>query len=810
MRYALVFLAVAGIAPGQSVSLASLQPQGLRTYPAGENYMPASEAVKLDTRTWPAVRFIAMSEVTYAIPPGMRSFNALVINDASRNVIPAPTGDPTGNEFRVRLMLDGAIASESEVDDATPPEQISISLGGAQTLTVSSVCEFSGGVFFLANAAFSAADATPPNPRYLPASSAGYVDASPLGRQALFKVYRPGETVPLTLTYAGTAAPAQVHLLVTPEAAWLPSSEVTLPVDLASGGGANWQVPATRGPAQLEIDAQVNGATVWQRSVRIAIAPELDVATIGDSTFNVHTSWDSWVTLFDDYASLYNGKWGRILLDWQAIEATQGTYDFSGADALVASYQAQNMRILAMLGERWPAWSGSPGASYDAAWARFVSAAAARYRGKIEAYDLFNEVDVKENEWIQQGLVDADLPLLSAGIAAVRAADPGARIVCCSTGTYDWMNYQNRLATHGILAAVDIASHHPYPTLGEAPEIPDGELNHLGDMDELAAVSGLSVWFTEENWILGPAGASGITDPALTEHDQARYVVRANLLSFARRVPYFVHSPFENEERPELHEDTLATHAQAAAFFAGATPLPLQTPAPDLYVVTAFDGGPSRGDPARHRGGEQPSAILGALWTTRVSAQVKLTGYGQIEFFDLYGNPIGPDAASLSLSGDVVYFKATAPPAVQVIAAPAEPAFTPLASPDQWQRNRTVDYQMTNGVLYVASAATAVYDHLLESAPIAVAPNACYVFQANTRVTAGAVEFEAVDAATGNGIIHAVTLQYAATGKTYPAQLWITTGNSTSIEILFSAANAYLPAQSQLEVSTPQMAPCPQ
>ena len=792
MGCALLAMLFASAAMGQTVALSSLAPQSLVTYPAGQKYAPAPENVTIGSQKWAVVRFIGMSDVTYAVPSGMRSFHALLLYDP-RNAIPAPTGDPTNNVFRVRVLLDGVVASETPLDSSMPPVQISVSLGSAKTLSIASLCQFSGGDFYLADAAFDTANTPPPVPLYMPANGAGYVDAAPLERQALFKVYRPDETVPLALYYTGQAGPAQIHLRVTPEAAWLTSSDVTLPVDLTSGGTAIWQTPSTQGAAQLEIDAQVSGATVWQRSVRIAIAPALDLTTIDDSTFNIHTSWNSWPTLLDDFASLYNGKWGRILLDWQAIEATQGTYDFSGADRLVESYLAQNMRIMAMLGERWPAWSGSPGADYDTAWARFVAAAATRYQGKIAVYDLFNEVDVKENTWAQQGLVDADLPLLNAGIAALRTSDPNARIVCCSTGTYDWMNYQERLANAGILAQVDVASHHPYPTLGEAPEVPDGLLNHLGDMDELSAVSGLPVWFTEENWILGPAGASGITNPALTEHNQAQYVVRANLLSFARGVPYFLHSPFEQTQRPELHQDTLAAHAQAAAFFAGATSPSLLTPAPMSMASL-----PTVGD-----------ATLGALWTASGTAQLALSGYDATQFFDMYGNAIGPDPANLPVSQDPIYFSAAAPASVQVTVAPSTPAFAAMLSPDQWQRNKTAQYQLTGDVLQVTSAATAVYDHMLESAPIPVQPGACYVFQANVQLTAGAAAFVAVDAASGQAITHSVDLQYSAMGVTRPAQLWIQNGTSLSMQILFSASNAYQPKTSQLKISNPAVRALP-
>jgi hypothetical protein len=792
MRIVFALLAAAP-ALAQSVALSSLTPISLVTHPAGQNYAPAANSVTVGTRKWNALRFIGMSDVTYAIPSGMRSFSATIIWGPT-NHIPAPTGDPTDNQLRVRLLLDGAIAHESCLDDVKPPEQISIELNGAQTLDVSSLSQFSGGVFYLANAVFQATDAVPPSPVFLPDSGAAFLDAAPLPRQALFHTYHQGETVPLTLYYNGMPAVADVRITVTPEAAWLDPVENEFQIDLTSTPAATWQAPNEQGPAQLEIAVDIGGNTVFTRSLRIAVAPAVDLSTISDASINIHTNWNSWLTLLDDFANLYNPKWGRILLDWQAIEATTGTYDFSGADQLVASYNQQNIRIMAMLGERWPSWAGNPGPAYNAAWAKFVAAAVARYRGKIDAYDLFNEVDVKQNTWVGLGIPDQDIPLLQGGINAVRASDPNVILVCCSTGTYDWMNYQKKLADAGILAQVDISSTHPYPTLGQPPEVPDGLLNHLSDADELLAVSAKQPWFTEENWILGPPGASGVTNPNLTEHDQARYTVRAGFLAVARGMKYFLHSPFEQTQRPELHLDTLAAYAQAASFFATASSVALATPWPDLWVLTA-------NDPFGY--------TIGAVWTTGPSGGLALTGESWIELLDMYGNPYGADPSNLTVVQDPVYFFSPSPVSVQSANAPAEPNFVALPTPDKWKQNKTAQYAYADGVMQVTSGPAAVYDHMLDSPAIPVEPNTCYIFQANAKLDGGAAQFIPDDAATGANLAHGIYLQYSALGLTRPAQTWFNSGKSTAVTMVFSAANGAAPKQSQIELSQPQMATCP-
>jgi hypothetical protein len=132
----------------------------------------------------------------------------------------------------------------------------------------------------------------------------------------------------------------------------------------------------------------------------------------------------------------------RWELRWEAIEREPGVFDWTAADAVVAANEAAGLPLLAVLigTPRWagPA-AGAPPRGLDRppimpdgsvgegnSWARFVHAAAARYRGRIGAYEVWNEPN-RPDFW--SGTPAEYYRLLSVAMAAIRHADPDATVV---------------------------------------------------------------------------------------------------------------------------------------------------------------------------------------------------------------------------------------------------------------------------------------------------------------------------------------------------------------------------------------------
>ncbi|MBE2266805.1 MAG: hypothetical protein IAE80_01150 [Anaerolinea sp.] len=132
---------------------------------------------------------------------------------------------------------------------------------------------------------------------------------------------------------------------------------------------------------------------------------------------------------------------------WEDIELAPGEYDFSRAESLLTALEAKNLRVVARLSDS-PDWT-HPGLSGDfvdappddfALFGQFCGALAARFRGRIDAYQIWNEPNLSR-EWGNRTPDAAGyVALLRVCSAAIRAADPDAILISAGlapTGTYD-------------------------------------------------------------------------------------------------------------------------------------------------------------------------------------------------------------------------------------------------------------------------------------------------------------------------------------------------------------------------------------
>ncbi|MBI4671692.1 MAG: beta-galactosidase [Chloroflexi bacterium] len=124
---------------------------------------------------------------------------------------------------------------------------------------------------------------------------------------------------------------------------------------------------------------------------------------------------------------------------WRDIEgAAKGAFDWSRADAAVQLARAKGLKLVARL-DNAPDWA-APGC-YDAAqktmgparnlqdWVDFVGAFAARYRGQIHAYEIWNEPNLAR-EWCgRQPDPAAYAAMLRASYQTLKAVDPDALVI---------------------------------------------------------------------------------------------------------------------------------------------------------------------------------------------------------------------------------------------------------------------------------------------------------------------------------------------------------------------------------------------
>jgi hypothetical protein len=754
------------------------------------------------------LELLSDTEFTYAVPSGTASFTALAA--FTDFLTDSPDSELAGTRLLVRVLVDGKPALSFAMDHQTPLLRFVAPVAGARQLTISSAGEGNPNPpFYLMNAGFSA-EAKPQGISHILAPGEAYVAVASEARQQMYHVYFPGEAVAVSVASGSALQSAEVRLRLSPPQNQFTPVEfrATVPLHANDTGGCEgtvaWRVPDVRGPAQLEVTAGASGTILYREQRPVAVVPRSDPAGIVDSVFGMHSSTAGFLLPYDEFVSMWGAKWARLYLQWPVSEAQPGKYDFQRTDELIDAYRSQNMKVLAVLGERAPSWAGKPGPEYDAAWAKWVAATVSHLKGKVDAWDLFNEIDVKYyRDWYQAD-PDADLGVLRAGAAAVRAADPQAMIVCCSTGTYNWLNYDDHIFGAGLLKQFDAVSLHPY--MVGAPEDKDWVFDFPGKLsalDQLERQYGehKPMWATEAAWNF--IGSNGKCDTACAPDGptQAMYVARVLLLSAALEVPYFLQA-----SRLRLQPDssygffgleTVSAYANAASLLSsmkgGGRKL---TDTPGVWAIAW----------------NTREGVVGALWTERETAEVEISGIPGARFLDLYGNRIVAQAGSLRISPSPVYFvaKAGASPEVAVRQAPPPLHWTAVPPLRAWQRRPAYKYSAEGESLRIVAGAGR-YGNLLQSQSVPVQPDTCYLLRMKFQLNRGGVSLYASDPEDPSQRLEDATtgLYSRADGQPKEAVVRFRTRNGSQVKIMVGANNPYDEgAVTDAILFTPALATC--
>jgi polysaccharide biosynthesis protein PslG len=140
-------------------------------------------------------------------------------------------------------------------------------------------------------------------------------------------------------------------------------------------------------------------------------------------------------------------SWVKVPILWRAVEPTKGNIDFSLPDSQIDALTNAGAKLLLTV-DAAPDWarnttteSGPPTDFNDLG--NFVGALAARYKGRVQAYEIWNEPNLRR-EWSGRPLSAASyVEMLRVAYAAVKRADPAAIVVSAGlapTGYNDGVN----------------------------------------------------------------------------------------------------------------------------------------------------------------------------------------------------------------------------------------------------------------------------------------------------------------------------------------------------------------------------------
>ncbi|MGI6374409.1 MAG: cellulase family glycosylhydrolase [Anaerolineae bacterium] len=127
-------------------------------------------------------------------------------------------------------------------------------------------------------------------------------------------------------------------------------------------------------------------------------------------------------------------SWAKVNFGWRDIEgANKGAFDWSRTDQIVQMANADDVDLVIRV-DHQPAWAGGgfptngPPDNYQHL-ADFFTALATRYKGRIRAYEVWNEPNLAR-EWGGQTPDPAGYArLLKACYSAIKAADPNAMVI---------------------------------------------------------------------------------------------------------------------------------------------------------------------------------------------------------------------------------------------------------------------------------------------------------------------------------------------------------------------------------------------
>jgi len=209
-------------------------------------------------------------------------------------------------------------------------------------------------------------------------------------------------------------------------------------------------------------------------------------------------------------------NWVRMDLFWSAVETTEGRYVWDDVDRQVQASVSRGIRIYANLTST-PAWACRAGDAAgrgacvprDGLFARFVRAAASRYRGAIGVWGIWNEPD-QPDFWHGDGLSYVDALLVPAA-RVIREVDPSARIAApelsgsWSRSVRDPAEFFDAIGLRRAGALVDVVSQHLYEErflTGPGSlkrKLFDGDVFHHSLLYpiERSVLAGKEIWITE-------------------------------------------------------------------------------------------------------------------------------------------------------------------------------------------------------------------------------------------------------------------------------------------------------------------------
>lgn len=428
------------------------------------------------------------------------------------------------------------------------------------------------------------------------------------------------------------------------------------------------------GPLWANVSVSEGAAELARAARGFCFSPAPDPQGMAaQSPFGIHKSdLSEWPAI--------GAKWVRLWDTgdtWNRYEKERGKIDWAPLDDKVRLARRRGVEILYVFAYT-PTWASARpreshytggGARAEPAdiedWKRFVSAVVGRYKGRVEAFEIWNE----PNAGFFSGTVDAYVELLKAGYAAAKQANPDCTVLGIS-GTGGYLGWMEEVLKRDGLRYMDAVSVHTYTT----PRSPE-QANLLGRMASTRALiekyggehpiwnTEVGIWQPEREGVT-PLGEAEIAARApddtkpnwnagwpyrpISELEAARHCVRTYVLSLAsgvQRLFWYAWYPtampmFTADASPRL---MAVSYSAMVARLNGAD------------FVRRISLGTTDANICLFTRGTQALAVA---WTTRPEGRkIRLGNTGSVEVFDMWGNSRRQEVSGIDISPSPVYIE---------------------------------------------------------------------------------------------------------------------------------------------------------
>jgi hypothetical protein len=252
-------------------------------------------------------------------------------------------------------------------------------------------------------------------------------------------------------------------------------------------------------------------------------------------------------------------NWVRQQVRWQDLHDRSGAIYWGELDQIVADSHAAGVNLLFSV-VRAPSWAtpdgnnGLPSRQHIGTFADFMGQMAARYKGRVQAYEVWNEPNLAYENGGTVANANLYMDVLVAASQAIKANDPYAIVVSAgpsSTETNhtrialsDMTFFRQMFADPRFRKAVDVVGVHPgghanppqtmwpgnpssAPGWTTSSEFYFRRVENVRALMEQAGLGDLQMWITEFGWATANNTPGYEFGNYNSEQDQARYIVDA-------------------------------------------------------------------------------------------------------------------------------------------------------------------------------------------------------------------------------------------------------------------------------------------